>query len=62
MTSSEFAFGSDPDAHEHGALAGEAHVLVVGLCAEDDVGDVLEANERAALLADDELLELVDRR
>ena len=31
-------------------LAGDAHVLVVGVGAEHDVGDVLEAHQRAALL------------
>src|SRR5262249_36632040 len=37
----------------------DLHVVVVG--AENDVGDVLEADERAPLLLDDELLEFVDR-
>ena len=54
--------GQHPHAHEHRLLPGEAHVLIVGVGAEHDVGDVLEAHQRAVLLADDELLELVDRR
>ena len=30
----------DPDAHEHGFLAGETHLGVVILGPEDDIGDV----------------------
>ena len=42
--------GQHPDAHEHRLLAGEAHVLIVVVGAQHDVGDVLEAHQRAALL------------
>ena len=61
MTSSELALGSDPDAHEDRLLAGEAHLLIVVLGAQHHVGDVSQPHQRAVLLADDQLLELVDR-
>ena len=41
-----------PDAHEHGLLAGQAHVLVVVVGAQHHVGHVLEPHQRAVLLAD----------
>ena len=47
------------DADEHGGLAVEADFLVVGLGAEDDVGDIAEANHDAVLFLDHDLLELV---
>ena len=61
MTSSELALGSTQTPMKTALLAGEAHVLLVGVGAEHHVGDVVQADERAALLADDEVLELVDR-
>ena len=59
MTSSELALGSTQTPMNTAFLPREAHVLVVGVGAEHDVGDVLEADERAVLLADHELLEVV---
>ena len=59
ITSSELAFGSTQIPMNTAFLPGESHVGVVVVCAELHVGDVLEPHVRAALLADDELLELV---
>ena len=50
MTSIELAFGQDENAHEHGALPGEAHLGVVILRPENDVGDVAQPHERSVLL------------
>ena len=50
MTSSELAFGSTQTPMNTARLAGEAHVLVVVVGAEHDVGHVFEAHQRAALL------------
>ena len=61
MTSTRVGVGQDPHPHEDGAVAGEADVLVVRVGAEDDVGDVLQADERVADAADDELLEFAQR-
>ena len=55
MTSSELALGSTQTPMNTAVLPDEAHVLVVVVGAEHDVGDVLEADQRAVLLADDEL-------
>ena len=51
----------DPDAHEHGFLAGETHFGVVVFGAENDVGDVAQPNERVFVLFDYELFELIRR-
>ena len=51
----------DEDAHEDRGLAGEADFGVVVLGAQLDVGDVAQAHDRVVLLADDEVLELLDR-
>ena len=49
----------NPDAHEHSFLAGETHLGVVVFCAKNDIGDVTQPDERALVLAHDELLELI---
>ena len=51
--------GQHEDAHEDRGLAGEAHLGVVVVGTEDDVGDVFEADDGVVLFADDELLELI---
>ncbi len=53
--------GQHPDAHEYRLVAREPDVGVVGVGAQDDVGDVLETHERVALAPDHELAELVHR-
>ena len=51
-----------PDAHEDSFLAGEPHFGVVVFRAEHDVGDVAQPHRRVpVLLADDQVLELIDR-
>ena len=50
-----------PDTHEHGFLSGEAHLCVVVFCAENDVSDIAEPNQRVLILPDDQLLELLRR-
>ena len=49
------------NAHEDGFLAGEAHFSVVIFGAEHDVRDVAQPDERAFVLFDDELFELISR-
>ena len=61
MTSSELALGSTHTPMNTALLPGEAHFLIVGVGAEHHLGDVLEAHQRAVLLTDHELLELVHR-
>ena len=53
--------GQHPHAHEHRLLAGETYVLVVVVGAQLHVGDVLQSDQRAVLLADDQPLEIVER-
>ena len=53
--------GQHPDAHEHLLLSRHPNVLVVGVSAQDDIGDVLEANQRALMLAYHQAFELLDR-
>src|SRR5207244_9526688 len=48
----------DPDIN--GLLAVEAHLRLVVLGAKRHVGDVVQPDDRAALLLDDEVLELLD--
>ena len=50
-----------PDAHEDRVLAAETDFGVVIFRAERNVGDVAQAHERAAGLADDEIFEFLDR-
>ena len=49
------------DAHEDGALPGEADLGVVIFRAEHDVGDVAQPNEYAVFLPHDEILEILHR-
>ena len=51
--------GQHEDAHENRALAGEAHLRVVILRAEDHVGDVAQPNERSVFLPHDQILEIL---
>ena len=61
ITSSELAVGRTQMPMNVAGLAVEAHVLVVVLGAEHDVGDLAEAHDDALLLLDDELPELLRR-
>ena len=49
-----------PDAHKDSRLAAETHLGVVVLRAEDDIGDILQANKALAILAHHESAEFVD--
>jgi hypothetical protein len=51
--------GQHPHAHEDGALAREADLLIVGVGAEHDVGHVLQPHQRGARAAHHQALELL---
>ena len=59
ITSSELAFGSTHTPMNTASSPENRTVLIVVLGAERDLGDVLEPDQRAALRADHQLLELV---
>ena len=61
MTSSRLAAGRDLDADIDRLLAVEADLGLVVFGAERDVGDVLEAHDRAVDLLDHEIAEFLGR-